>query len=999
MLRLASGIVGAVQPDVRRGDDMDINKLVHFELVPGGSAADSRLVQGTCLRRSPAQRRMALGHTRAPVRFLLIRAIDLRTAHKFTSLDRLLELENRALEVFLVKVLSLRPDVLLLGGGASHVALERLCAHGVVVLQNVDADTLARVARVTGAEVLASSQHISRLGTDPVGTAASFALRRVQDDPEHPSLPRAKGILKTNLATDSCFAFIEGCDPRLGCAVFLRGGDRALLERVRALVQLLTLAAYHLQLERSLYADRDAHLPAEGAAAEEPGDSDDERAPCEEPHSLSLDVRYGCPNMRDIEGDEALRRVVAPRPDPVLALSTVSLVMAGKTHKSHSERRTIRFYGEGDTCLGRFLIDNCFQPAHRAGAAPVLLNHTLSFAHNPGRVDVTVTRASEERAAAPAHLTRFLPVLLSVFCRACNSQVSPETELSENSWKLSFGCFLETMFYNRAAYGSSFGCSHCCRDHHVYSFACVGLVTRISFVPFHSFAIRTLGSISIASDFHLGQARRLLLELLDRCAALETEFGSTLAKLRLEVQELGGADDRADPPSRAAALLLECGAREDEMSGALHTFADKLRSFLQSMDSVHTFEAPVYFRYPLSWKRDLGLLCESCNRHIESLSSSVEEVVSRAAKSEASAEHFSFFRPRGESNDDAKAEARAHETALPGEDAASPVSPGPRGEQPAPDPDPRHDEKKSSISKALALLLGTDSIKGKRRAVPLLDLADPSFELPPGRKGEVIRVSEHEPVSVVAYALASRAYCDELLRLREDERLDLADEDAKLSFLKTDEPSLGRQSPLLRDDRLTPIAVPPSSADPPQLDALGTPLEAPVPAEERVLSPALSDASDSDLFYARADSSVSTGSSLDELPAFNEEDERALLEREMLLQRRSHIKQRFRDSAATAHCKYVCTAYWSTQFEAFRRAFFDDNDDDNYVLSLASSEPWGVQGGKSGASFSKTTDGKQRDGMSHASSCLPAQGGSLSRRSPTRSCSCSTTSRPRTSST
>ena len=63
--------------------------------------------------------------------------------------------------------------------------------------------------------------------------------------------------------------------------------------------------------------------------------------------------------------------------------------------------------------------------------------------------------------------------------------------------------------------------------------------------------------------------------------------------------------------------------------------------------------------------------------------------------------------------------------------------------------------------------------------------------------------------------------------------------------------------------------------------------------------------------------------------------------------------------------KFVCTTYWSTQFQAVRQAFLHENTNSaslsqdiekNYVKSLSSSATWHAVGGKSGASFSKTAD-------------------------------------------
>ena len=102
----------------------------------------------------------------------------------------------------------------------------------------------------------------------------------------------------------------------------------------------------------------------------------------------------------------------------------------------------------------------------------------------------------------------------------------------------------------------------------------------------------------------------------------------------------------------------------------------------------------------------------------------------------------------------------------------------------------------------------------------------------------------------------------------------------------------------------------------------------------------------------------------------------------MLARTKTHIKHSWKDTDAkgTALCKFVCTSYWATQFQAVRQAFMGStilpsnkdfigvstNSDTGYisaadieaqfVLSLSRSQKWAASGGKSGAAFSRTND-------------------------------------------
>jgi len=108
--------------------------------------------------------------------------------------------------------------------------------------------------------------------------------------------------------------------------------------------------------------------------------------------------------------------------------------------------------------------------------------------------------------------------------------------------------------------------------------------------------------------------------------------------------------------------------------------------------------------------------------------------------------------------------------------------------------------------------------------------------------------------------------------------------------------------------------------------------------------------------------------------------ERKELERRMLARTKTHIKHSWRDTDAKgeALCKFVCTTYWATQFQAVRQAFMGSSIppssrdhvgpphigyispaevEAHFVLSLSRAHAWAASGGKSGASFSRTADG------------------------------------------
>ncbi|CAN0187402.1 unnamed protein product, partial [Phaeothamnion confervicola] len=103
---------------------------------------------------------------------------------------------------------------------------------------------------------------------------------------------------------------------------------------------------------------------------------------------------------------------------------------------------------------------------------------------------------------------------------------------------------------------------------------------------------------------------------------------------------------------------------------------------------------------------------------------------------------------------------------------------------------------------------------------------------------------------------------------------------------------------------------------------------------------------------------------------------------------KSHVKHRFNDTDEKGNtvCKFVCQAFWASQFHALRRACTSGgvgaeaaaesrgegsvasrgggtaaakaDIEEDFVRSLGVASRWDAKGGKSGATFSKTADGR-----------------------------------------
>ena len=115
--------------------------------------------------------------------------------------------------------------------------------------------------------------------------------------------------------------------------------------------------------------------------------------------------------------------------------------------------RTIIFYGENDVALGKFVEDLC-----RAGNCPVpgcgraMLVHSLSWVHGRYRVSLSLQNYAPSFA-------RPEEIVMYGACKICGVK-TPQAAMSDETYKVSFGKFLELYFYPQNLRLADHSCDH-----------------------------------------------------------------------------------------------------------------------------------------------------------------------------------------------------------------------------------------------------------------------------------------------------------------------------------------------------------------------------------------------------------------------------------------------------------------------------------------------------------------------------------------------------------
>jgi len=628
---LVREVVGNVDPDVRSGDSMDIRPYIKLKIITGGKREECAYVDGVVFRKNVSHKKMLNNSDKIkhnPKILILGGGIEFqRTDARLSTMDTLIEQEDRYISILVDKIMFLRPDLILVGKAVSRKAQELLCEHNVAVVQNIKAEQLERISRVTGALTLPSTDHmIQHYGEECLGTCGRFLIKAIRDDPEHQLVySQANRVLKNSIARGATHIYLDGCPPELGCTVILRGAERHVLEAVKNIVRFSIVVAYHLRLEVAYYNDRNLYLIPKSVSvtdAEYLSEDDGQTLGDDEDKSqlilgdrqkrlflsTSLDVDIGLPYCREIRGLSATRksgahrrnmRKVAVGDHQTLLFNSLAM-NENKTPRGKTELLRIGYYAGEDITLGQFLVENCFHLSlHKhAGRDSGMLDQVLSFTHRFGRINISVTKEGQANSQnpdtdeepqgkskaskdpsipmseAPVQDPFFLPILMASYCKECKKFITQNLTMSDETWKMSFGKFMEMTFYNRTARPRDSSCPHDPRDDHELHFSCEGFCAKFDFVPLHAFSLHVRTGMPFPEDFHWQHRSNTLRELPAQIYQLVNVFKSAIDDVRTQAKQLQNL--------RSAVMGLDTGPILESVNGTLDGLLVDMNQFIDS---------------------------------------------------------------------------------------------------------------------------------------------------------------------------------------------------------------------------------------------------------------------------------------------------------------------------------------------------------------------------------------------------------------------------------
>lgn len=482
--------------------------------------------------------------------------------------------------------------------------------------------------------------------------------------------------------------------------------------------------------------------------------------------------------------------------------------------------------------------------------------------------------------------------------------MTPCVFISEDTWKYSFGKFLEAFFYNRDAVLSACSCN--LQTAAILNFGCGKLVARFTYDRIDPYKVFIRSSLPFDGRFQKSEAVRRMDVISTESAMLFIKFQAHISKVSREARSL--FNSAMNRPEHLQTVLSELNSIASEVDQAAQTLQVKI---LSAAEECRRSVNESLFRFPWFARRYLYTLMSAWNEKL----STVGRAISAMRKLASGKDMEQYNEALTESMKRLR-QLNSHYSGYNVADITQAL--------PALDPeDPDDDEFEET-----EMDVDADVLASRRRF-------------------RAVQQQQQQVSSSSSAATEDRAKPTKSLGTRREAE-------------ETEPKTGGVRSALTRFFNRGGRESDPYTVDL-GLFAQGRPRLTP----GSVVVPVIDDQWSTIIAYSLA--STEYARQFKVLAKTESETTKTTLEQQMLARNKSHIKHSFKDyvNNGRVSCKFVCTSYWATQFHAVRQVFLTDKNtekerildiDHSYIESLSSAMSWAASGGKSGASFMRTSD-------------------------------------------
>ena len=585
------------------GNEMDVRPYVTIKAIPGGCVEESRFVDGLVFRKNVVHGRMNRTYD-GPTIMLIAGGLEFQRTHsRLACIGTLFEQEEKHSEIMVGKITRLKPTILFVGCSVSRGALEFLLQHQITVFQRVELKLMERISRVTGATILSSIDQVSRIGDNgTLGYCHKMQMFIYNSNLETwyqrtdvlflGHSPRSLDVNLNSLPHITRrgfvnYVYLHGCPEERCGTIILRGSTHATLAKLKEIVRFSVFVAYHLRLEAAFFHDCGAVVSQRDAQVN--------LKQCRNSsHFALLAPDYGLTWASHIQRNQPFCCAVTQFSQHQSLLVTC-ICMNRREQFVPPEVKAIVYYSMQDWGLRDFLQRNCpstdiSSPLADRSVSPDL---TQLFYHCDGCVSFAVAKRDDISPDLQEILNSTdcvdcvnRPLYIWNFCHKCSSAVKLPRLLSDDAANLSFGKFLEIMFYNSSAICHKRQCSHAIQHHHVLNFCWGNLIVQVEYKRVEPYEVHLRQGLALDRSFHSGIVGSNFQELRRTSQHLRHLFESKLAHLGCLLNSIRSSDPylmrimvKANVEKTcnlSLALTTECARLAQQMRAYFWKFSQQL---------------------------------------------------------------------------------------------------------------------------------------------------------------------------------------------------------------------------------------------------------------------------------------------------------------------------------------------------------------------------------------------------------------------------------------
>lgn len=223
--------IQAINLDARKSGDIDFKQQhVKIKRLPGGKVLDSEIINGLLYSKGLPLKSMPRQVSNPRILLVMFPLEYQKHNHHIISLESVMAQETEYLKKLVLRLLSLNPDVVLVGANVSGYALQLFHEAGVVVQYNIKPQIIERISRFTACDIVITMDKLSN--NIKLAVCDRFEVRTYIYD---------------NISKN--YTFITGCKAQAGVTLLLRGSTADYLRKVKDVSEFIVYAVFSMKLE------------------------------------------------------------------------------------------------------------------------------------------------------------------------------------------------------------------------------------------------------------------------------------------------------------------------------------------------------------------------------------------------------------------------------------------------------------------------------------------------------------------------------------------------------------------------------------------------------------------------------------------------------------------------------------------------------------------------------------------------------------------------------